>query len=179
MVCRGGLAHILGKPRRRFVSHYAATALGHIGPPAVPALAAGLTHAHPQLKMEILGQLGLLETNAVAAIPKLIECSGDQDSRVRSGAVMALGEIGEQPERVVPMIAPRLRDPNWIIRRCAAYTLGNLGGQAAFDAFQDATRQPSVWLSAQPCRPAGVCYFEFDGHRCGLGQRPHASCQAR
>jgi hypothetical protein len=61
-----------------------------------------------------------------ASIDRLIALLDDADAVVRAEAVKGLGKLGHWP--AAPQIAPRLRDPAWIVRREAGLALRTLGG---------------------------------------------------
>lgn len=69
-----------------------------------------------------------------AAVPELIEASQDQDERVRSVAIEALGKIGSQS--AMSAITAALQDENEAVRASAARVLGDSGIQSATDNLQ-------------------------------------------
>jgi HEAT repeat protein len=72
-------------------------------------------------------------------LPALLNALHDPDWQVRSGAVGGLGKLGTQKSVVLPLLGEKLHDENRIIRRCAAFALGDVGGKEAFDALIGST----------------------------------------
>jgi HEAT repeat protein len=105
-----------------------------------------------------LGKLGNSGAPAVGSLKKCLR--EDKDASVREAAAFALGEIGRQalsirddPD-IVDVLAKSLKDDNPLVRRSAAYALGNLAkdakpAQAALEAaLEDAeavVRQNVAW----------------------------------
>src|SRR5262249_17257568 len=75
------------------IRHYAADALGEIGPAAK------------------------------AAVPALISALKDQDWEVRRATANALGKIGPAPKDAVPGLMVALKDPESVVRSSAAAAL--------------------------------------------------------
>jgi HEAT repeat protein len=104
---------------------------------AAQALAAmGATQAMVEALIEILQQRdvqarraavqALLGVEARSAYAALVEAVGDEDPRVRQGAIAAIGELGEN--RAIPLFRDRLaQDTDAGVRGEAAYRLGKLG----------------------------------------------------
>jgi HEAT repeat protein len=75
--------------------------------------------------------LNYFKKGARSAIPALIKCMSDQDAGVRQNSAVALREIGEQPDIVVPVLLQTLsHDPDLRTREMAAVALGAFGGAA-------------------------------------------------
>jgi HEAT repeat protein len=92
-------------------------------------------------RWELIRQFGILESNGAPAIPALIAWAHDKDEWVREGAVSALGEIGQQPEAVVPVLrSVALTDPQWLERRDAAEALGSFGPEVIPDLIKSSQR---------------------------------------
>jgi hypothetical protein len=98
----------------------AASQLGRIGAPAIPALLEVLAdRTQPSssgmkypARFQAASAVGLMEHAALPAVPALLAVLRDRtdDEDVRSGAASALGSIGEEPEKVVPALAEALRE---------------------------------------------------------------------
>jgi HEAT repeat protein len=94
-----------------------------------------------------LGQL-----RAVAALPKLREVAADDvDPVTRSWAIAALGAIGG--EHAVGDIAVFLNDPDWFVRRAAAFSLGVLGAAEGLPILARA-RKKERWTHRREFRKA-------------------------
>ena len=110
---------------------FAVVALIRIGSDAVLPLTQALTNATPHMRSAAIVSLGLLRSNAQAAVPALVErLESDKDNRVRASAVTALGYIGTEPEMVVPTLIKHLSDADPDIRGQTAHALAKFGGQA-------------------------------------------------
>ncbi len=82
--------------------------------------------------------LGKLGSGAFSAVPALIKRLKDDTSpKVRDASAFSLGEIGRDSlmaagdANLVPALSAALKDPDSLVRRSAAYALGNLGPDAA------------------------------------------------
>jgi len=81
-----------------------------------------------------LGKLGKDAAGAVGTLKKQLR--DDKDASVREAAACALGEIGRESLRVlddpdvVDFLAKSLKDDDPLVRRSAAYALGNFGTSA-------------------------------------------------
>ncbi|MDQ6631975.1 MAG: HEAT repeat domain-containing protein [Verrucomicrobiota bacterium] len=119
----------------------AVNALGQIGLEpklVVPVLRAALNDPDGLVKRDAAEALrSFVEETSVVA--DLIKALDSPDWEAQSGAISALGRVREQKETVVPLIIKKLQDENRIIRRVAAFSLGELGGQQSFDALMQAT----------------------------------------
>ena len=75
--------------------------------------------------------------------PDIVKCLKDENSKVRSAAVQALGNLGNASEPVVEAILALLEDDDLQVRRSAVQVLGNLGNasetlvQALLGLLQD------------------------------------------
>jgi HEAT repeat protein len=124
------------------VAQAASSALGRIGPPAVPALMRLLKHQQPLVRNSAAGALLSFWTpakakSALPAVPELVEATRDGDTSVRSLACAALGKImapAQTPQllkSVVPALATALKDGDQEVRVSAARALGTIGPKAA------------------------------------------------
>lgn len=65
---------------------------------------------------------------------------------MRSGAVAGLGKAGADPAVVMPLLIEQLHDQNRIIRRVAAFALGDIGGKQSFEALMGSTEDPDGFV---------------------------------
>jgi len=113
---------------------YGFRVLGSQAKDAVPEL----LHIYHQ-KVSRTSQVAALEALSVIgpaaeqAIPIFLKEISDKDPRVRGIAVLALGRIHEQPQRVIPVLTNCLNDTNPIVQMFAFTSLGAFrpGSQSA------------------------------------------------
>lgn len=79
-----------------------------------------------------------LTTIGKPAVPALIRAIKDNNSRVRGGAIFALGLIGDK--QAVPAIIKALKDGDMDVRILAARALGELGDKQAIPALTEALK---------------------------------------
>ncbi len=84
--------------------------------------------------------------SAGPAVPLLIEAMGDKESRVRSSAAEAVGDIGPRASSAVPALTDLLRDKENYVRGVAACSLGKMGraAKSAVPALIAASRNPQL-----------------------------------
>jgi HEAT repeat protein len=118
--------------------HTVSESVAWIGPEAIPVMLTAVTNLQGvHERWELIKQLGILESNGAPAIPALIAWAHDKDGWVRDGAVSALGEIGQEPEVVLPVLkAAASSDPDHMVRRDAAEALGSFGTRAMPDLIR-------------------------------------------
>jgi len=109
------------------VRHCAASALGHIGAPAVDALFATLADADPRTRSEAARALGYLADTR--AFMPLIVALDDREAEVRGSAAWALGGLRD-PRSLVPLLVA-LDDADPRVREGAAAGLGRSGDSRA------------------------------------------------
>ncbi len=98
----------------------ATTALGDIGPPAIPALREALGDSDHVVRRGAAYSLGQMGSQAGSAVPALLETLRDEDDgRARSYIVWALGEIGVDASLAGPHLEKALEDPFPTVRRMA------------------------------------------------------------
>jgi HEAT repeats len=124
-------------------------ALGGIGERpdlAVPVLTNILEHdPNGMVRRDAATALGSFADDSPAVLPLLIKTVKDPpDWQTLGGALSGLGKIRNKPQIVVPLIVPFLNDSNWIIDRCAAYALRDLGIEAGFKALLQDTNNPNI-----------------------------------
>jgi HEAT repeat protein len=106
--------------------------LGPEAKTAVPALIESFDHAgsrsfHQLHIAEVFAQIG---PSAKAAIPSLLRVATDTNNIARNTAIIALGQIHGDPEKVMPMLTGLLNDPNRSIQINAAHGLEQYGPDA-------------------------------------------------
>ena len=105
--------------------------LTQVGPEVVWPLTCTLTNETPQVRSAAIVTLGLLRSNAQAAVPALVaRLESDEDNRVRASAANALGNIKKESEVAVPALVKHLSDADPTIRAQAALALAKFGRQA-------------------------------------------------
>lgn len=88
----------------------AGSALGRIGAPAAPALAAALSDPDPAIRIEACRALAYMGPAAKEAVPALVQALSDPDRGIRQQAAIALGEIGPAAAAAVPPLMQMLRE---------------------------------------------------------------------
>jgi HEAT repeat protein len=101
---------------------------------AVPALIEianqNISRSSQHYAIDALGYLGEDETgytnpSAKEAVPSLLGWATNEDWHVRSDAILALGRIGAEPDRVLPVLINALHDPNLQVQLFATICLGH------------------------------------------------------
>ncbi len=126
------LRHSLGDSNKSVQLH-AALALTKIcttGSVAVPAYIK-LWESDRGFERIAINGCVMLETQAVAAVPMLIEAAEMEDNEVRRHAVYALGRVHSDARRVIPFLVALLEDYDSIVARNAAYAIGAFGKEAS------------------------------------------------
>ncbi|MGO8925638.1 MAG: HEAT repeat domain-containing protein [Limisphaerales bacterium] len=96
----------------RFLGSYGLIALGAEAKPAVPVLIALLNiREDPGVRLTAVLTLRSLDPVACDAVPALIKCLQDPDFTVRSDAIFGLGELHQDPDRVIPILVEFLDKP--------------------------------------------------------------------
>jgi len=117
--------------RDKDVSMDAASALGEIGPQAIPALVEAVDDRDAQVRRGAILALGFIGPEAKEAAPLIIQAlEGDAEWLVRSGAANALGWIKPDASEAVPALVQALEDESEYVRSAAADALGEFGAQA-------------------------------------------------
>jgi HEAT repeat protein len=127
------LAAALKKSKRAETRTFAVTALGDLGPGAVPALIKALDDTEPGVRK--LAVVTLDKVGAKDAVPNLAALLDKDtgDLALRHAIVLALGRLGPDAEAAVPALGRVLKgDP--VLRGEAATALGAVG-PAAKDAI--------------------------------------------
>src|SRR5688572_14288763 len=84
----------------------AAEVLPHLGPEATPTLVGALSSTNSEVRYSGVWGLSYSGSNGEPAIQLLLERLSDasEEFSVRMGSVRAVGKIGKQPEKVVPVL---------------------------------------------------------------------------
>jgi hypothetical protein len=120
--------------------------LARLGEPGFPPLAEVLTNvSHPDhavlgMNLDFVYHLG---TNVHIAVPVLIKCLTDEDSRVENTAADVLDRLIVEPAILLPALTNVLRGTNAVMRARALFSIGKFGkraasaGPAVVDALDD------------------------------------------
>ncbi|HEY8506384.1 MAG TPA: HEAT repeat domain-containing protein, partial [Gemmataceae bacterium] len=124
---RAAIPDLVELLKDRNTSGTAVTALGRLGPDAVPALLGALESGEGQVRAEAVRALGMLGRDARAAAPHLAKLLLGDDAALREQAVSALGQIGGDAGAE---LARGLKDAAPARRRAAAEMLARLNWAA-------------------------------------------------
>jgi hypothetical protein len=106
-------------------------ALGVKAQSAVPAL---IKIANQKISLEsqtdAIHALGFIGPPAREAVPSLLRWATNADHEVRFGAILALGRIHAQPERVLSVLIEALHDPDSGVQHGAVWALQDFGPDA-------------------------------------------------
>jgi HEAT repeat protein len=123
-------------------------ALVCIGPACLPHLMAALADPATPNRFAMAGTIALanLGTNARPALPLLIQCTKDADTRAAEGSVLALGVLKLEPDLTVPTLLNSLADQRQSIRIAAVWALSHFSTEprvppALQGAAQDSDRK--------------------------------------
>ncbi|CAE7737953.1 cpcE, partial [Symbiodinium pilosum] len=127
----------------------AISSLGYLGvnsAAVLEVLTDALEDPSSEIKSAAAAALGML--SATTATDALAACLSDSQSHVRAAAAKAIGQIGgKSASTAVPKLLETLKDPDHVVRRCSAVSLGRIGTFAApaaahlADAMRDAHAQ--------------------------------------
>ena len=83
-------------------------------------------HIRQEVRQEAASTIGELREYAKPVIPQLITIlkDGEEDSDVRAAAALALGRIGQEPDKVVPILIQALANKNYKVKGGSAHALG-------------------------------------------------------
>lgn len=111
----------------------ALTSLGYLGVSTTAVLEVlmdALEDPSSEVKSAAAAALGML--SAPVATDALATCLADGQSHVRAAAAKAIGQIGgKSASTAVPKLLQTLKDPDHVVRRCSAVSLGRIGTFAA------------------------------------------------
>lgn len=89
-------------------------------------------------EFRIVGAAAMERFGDGSVVPELTDAFADSDPRVRARAVRAYGRLGEQVN--ARPIRTLLDDNRSLVRQAAARTLGNIGGETAFEVLVSAAQ---------------------------------------
>jgi len=104
---------------------WAVYSLAGLGPDALPPLRHALTSAESAIRTAVVGSMVQVGTNALTALPMIIECLRDDDERLAVCAARTLGYLKLEPARVVPALRLGLCDRRPKLNQEAARALAN------------------------------------------------------
>ena len=111
------------------VSRAASDALVDIGKPAVPALVRALGNGDPIFLQAVVDTLGRIGPASVGPLTENLEDREEADIS-RSYAAMALAQVADRDDSVVPVLVTALADERSGVRTSAAEALGYAGAAA-------------------------------------------------
>ncbi|MGB0580667.1 MAG: HEAT repeat domain-containing protein [Limisphaerales bacterium] len=129
-------------------AYLASTCLVQLGPPAIPALAAGLTSDDASIRA--LSALAISSSSDVrhfSQVSNLVNCAHDTNTNVRAAAVFALGRVLEEPQLSVPALAQGLSDTNSAVRFHSIFSLWAFGvhSKSAIPQIEQAiAKEPTI-----------------------------------
>jgi len=89
-----------------------------------------------KVRHSALLKIALFEDRAVSAMDDVIECTNDNNPRIRSAAIIALIGIGQsKPKKVVPILIDALSDNDFGVRGHAVSGIGDHFVSEAFEAI--------------------------------------------
>lgn len=138
------LTRLMREPNEN-TSRLAGFALGGIGVPAIPSIAAGLTNRQWQVRRSALWGCRVLETNAAPLLPIVIDLLEkprlEIDPPERARITTALAELDFAPEQVIPVLQNRLNDSDSRVRRAAVNGIARFATRSdlALPALQQAS----------------------------------------
>jgi len=101
-----------------------------LGSQAIPSLKTALFHHNEGIAEEAARVLGMLEKDAIDAIPELIKATKDDRINLRAYAVGALGRIRQRPDLTLAPLVYALSDSQAIVRQHAVAALSMFGMEA-------------------------------------------------
>ena len=114
----------------RSVRYEATNALWKIPAFAVPRLIEELGGTPRESRLRAASALSEFGRHARPAIPALVRCLVDKDSKVAGYAALSLGRLTLEPDMVVPALTNVLQSTNLGLRNCSALALGYFGEKA-------------------------------------------------
>ena len=131
-----------------WVKGCATRSLAYLGPDGYPPLIATLTNEQFSLQLRDYAAIDIARngrnTNAIPAIPSLINALSNTNAHFAAECALSLGHIGLEDKTVVPALIEKLGDPRPEVRRWAAVGLGCYGTNAksAIPALQALLNDP-------------------------------------
>jgi HEAT repeat protein len=119
-------------------TYWAFTALGNIGPKALPTLFEILADPKIPWRRVALQEIAGLGTNALPALPTIIRLLDDPDPQTTYASAFALGKLVLSPDLSIPALKRCLEKPDSQLRVAAASSIANFGthAQAAIPAIE-------------------------------------------
>jgi len=132
-------------------------------PSAEPALIKALTTAHPLVRGQVVGVLGIRRDRT--SIPALLEALKGEYFTVRSRAAVVLANFGDP--NVIPALLPLLRDKEDEVRIAACIALGKFNDPSTFDEITNVllddpkieVRQAAVHALGDGQHPAAIPFL--------------------
>lgn len=104
-------------------------------------------------------KIALLEDRAVSAVDDIIECTNDNNPRIRSAAIIALIGIGKsKPKKVVPILIDALSGNDSAVREYAVSGIGHFfikEGQGAIPKIKELLNDDSSFIRALSAEALG------------------------
>jgi hypothetical protein len=97
---------------------------------AIPVLVRLSQHHDPEMRKEIMINLGYRRVATNAVLPVLLRGLHDHNPDVRSAAAFALGKFADESASVVPALLEALQDADSSVQGNAAQSLGDFGEKA-------------------------------------------------
>lgn len=129
--CISNLSSIANDSDNLATARRATYALRAVGPAALTALLEIASNTNAPTRREAIYSLGKMGTNAVAAIPMLIQTLDGIDGDNARAAATALGRLALEPDLVIPTLTSALQRPEHLVRWVAADALAAYGTNAA------------------------------------------------
>jgi hypothetical protein len=143
------LARLAKDPSRRMSANRAAFVLISFGPETQAIVMDLLNDPRPLIRTPAIFEVARFGTNALPAIPRLIDCLKDPDENIAAMAVSALGDLHLWPELSVTALTNALQDGRERVEREAVTALDKFGadGRAIVMELLNDPR-PSIRISA-------------------------------
>jgi len=106
------------------IDSYAASILGRIGRPAIPALSRALESPKPEVQTGALIGLGKIKAPPRKVVDALLRATRHKDEHMRAAAIQVLGLRGKNRTRAIQAALHGLRDKHVSVRSAAVWTLG-------------------------------------------------------
>lgn len=141
------LTRLMREPAAKDKGFSAALALAYIGPAGLAPLQAAAADPGARCRLNAISALGEMGTNALPAIPLLMQCLTNANLDVARSATYALCKLRLQPELVLPALANCLQSPDPNTRIEAASWLAEVEAyrpkarHVLFDARKDAAKE--------------------------------------
>ncbi|HSU54768.1 MAG TPA: hypothetical protein VLT36_11970 [Candidatus Dormibacteraeota bacterium] len=119
----------------RMMRNYSATnaslasirVLGCIGPGGLPSLSAALTNSLFPFRHVVAAAIGMnfqAHTQVIPALPLLFACATNGNEQLACASLLAIGAIGIEPGRSIPVLTNSLRDARAAVRSAGLQAFG-------------------------------------------------------